>query len=85
MMASGDGFHRNGDHIFSGQSLLWRHNSFTGFFDSSMPVARHQGRGNIVYCDGHVESPTLHFLFDDISNIALARWNRDHRPHPEKL
>ncbi len=46
---------------------------------------RHQGKANVVFCDGHVESPTLQFLFEDTSDAALARWNRDHLPHREKL
>jgi hypothetical protein len=28
----------------------------------------------VVFCDGHVESPTLKFLFEDTSDAALARW-----------
>ena len=47
--------------------------------------SRHQGKANVVFCDGHVESPTLEFLFEDTSDAALARWNRDHQPHREKL
>jgi len=47
--------------------------------------ARHQGKANVVFCDGHVESPTLKFLFEDTSDAALVRWNRDHLPHREKL
>jgi prepilin-type processing-associated H-X9-DG protein len=47
--------------------------------------ARHQGKLNVVFCDGHVESPTLQFLFADTSDAALSRWNRDHLPHREKL
>ncbi len=85
MMAIGDGFHGNGDQIFSGQSMLWRHDSFTGFFDTSTAISRHQGKANVVFCDGHVESPTLKFLFEDTSDAALARWNRDHLPHRAKL
>ena len=46
---------------------------------------RHQGKANVVFCDGHVESPTLQFLFEDTSDAALSRWNRDHQPHREKL
>jgi prepilin-type processing-associated H-X9-DG protein len=46
---------------------------------------RHQSKANVVFCDGHVESPTLAFLFDDTSDEALSRWNRDHLPHREKL
>jgi hypothetical protein len=30
----------------------------------------------MVFCDGHVESPTLQFLFADTSDAALSRWNR---------
>jgi prepilin-type N-terminal cleavage/methylation domain-containing protein/prepilin-type processing-associated H-X9-DG protein len=47
--------------------------------------ARHQGRANVVFGDGHVESPTLKFLFEETSDEALSRWNRDHQPHREKL
>jgi prepilin-type N-terminal cleavage/methylation domain-containing protein/prepilin-type processing-associated H-X9-DG protein len=47
--------------------------------------ARHQGKANMVFCDGHVESPTLPFLFADTSDAALSRWNRDHQPHRERL
>ncbi len=47
--------------------------------------SRHQGKLNVVFCDGHVESPTLKFLFEDTSDAALSRWNRDHLPHRERL
>ncbi|HAO77970.1 MAG TPA: hypothetical protein DCQ92_03140 [Verrucomicrobia subdivision 3 bacterium] len=40
---------------------------------------------NVVFCDGHVESPTLKFLFADTSDDALSRWNRDHQPHRDRL
>ena len=85
MMAIGDGFHGLGSQIFSGQDLLWRHDSFTGFSDATPAAARHQGRANVVFCDGHVESPTLKALFEDASEAALSRWNRDHQPHPHRL
>lgn len=85
MMAIGDGFHGNGNQIFSGQCFLWRHNSFTGFFHTAAAYARHQGCANIVFCDGHVESPTLKSLFVDTNDAALVRWNRDHQPHRENF
>ena len=47
--------------------------------------ALHQGRANVVFTDGHVESPTLKVLFEDDSDAALSRWNRDHQPHRERL
>lgn len=46
---------------------------------------RHQGKANVAFCDGHVESPSLKFLFEDTSDDALSRWNRDHQSHREKL
>jgi prepilin-type processing-associated H-X9-DG protein/prepilin-type N-terminal cleavage/methylation domain-containing protein len=85
MMAIGDGFNGNEDQIYSGQSLFWRHNSFSGFFNTATAFARHQGKANVVFCDGHVESPTLQFLFQDTNSDALSRWNRDHQPHQNKL
>lgn len=46
---------------------------------------RHQTTVNVLFCDGHVESPPLKFLFEETSDAALARWNRDHKPHRDKL
>ena len=48
-------------------------------------LTRHQGKANVVFCDGHVESPTLKFLFQDTSDAALVWWNRDHLPHRDRL
>jgi prepilin-type processing-associated H-X9-DG protein len=83
MMAIGDGFHGNGTEIFSGQDLLWRHNSYAGFRDATPAKARHLAKANVEFCDGHVESPTLTFLFEDTTDAAFVRWNRDHLPHRE--
>jgi prepilin-type N-terminal cleavage/methylation domain-containing protein/prepilin-type processing-associated H-X9-DG protein len=47
--------------------------------------SRHQAKANVLFCDGHVESPHLKLLFDDSSDAALRRWNRDHLPHPDRL
>lgn len=46
---------------------------------------RHQTKVNVVFCDSHVESPTLQTLFEDTNDPALARWNYDNQPHREKL
>jgi prepilin-type processing-associated H-X9-DG protein len=43
------------------------------------------GKANVVFCDGHVESPTLEFLFADTSDAPLGHWNRDHQAHRERL
>jgi prepilin-type N-terminal cleavage/methylation domain-containing protein/prepilin-type processing-associated H-X9-DG protein len=48
-------------------------------------LTRHQGKANVVFCDAHVESPKLTFLFRDTSDTALVRWNRDHQPHRDRL
>ena len=84
MMAVGDGFSGHDSKIFSGQGFLWRNDAVTGFLDATAN-ARHQGKANVVFCDGHVESPTLQFLFADNSDAALSHWNRDHQPHRERL
>ena len=49
------------------------------------PFSRHQGKANVVFCDGHVESPTLAQLLKDDGDAALERWNRDHQPHRDLL
>ena len=86
MMAIGDGFYGSNGRIGDGSIWLWR-THYADFLPGSTKRAnaRHQGRANVVFCDGHVESPTLKFLFEDTSDEALRRWNRDHQPHREKL
>jgi hypothetical protein len=44
----------------------------------------------VVFCDGHVESSKMKFLFEATSAAALARWKSwrmatNHLPHREKL
>jgi prepilin-type processing-associated H-X9-DG protein/prepilin-type N-terminal cleavage/methylation domain-containing protein len=76
LMAIGDSF--------DASILFMRRNLATleGFGNT---LTRHQGRANVVFCDGHVESPTLQFLFEDTSDATLSRWNRDQQPHRERL
>jgi prepilin-type processing-associated H-X9-DG protein/prepilin-type N-terminal cleavage/methylation domain-containing protein len=86
MMAIGDGFYGGNGIVGDGSWGLRRTYGVTDFFGSTARAyARHQGKANVVFCDGHVESPTLPFLFADTSDAALSRWNRDHLPHREKL
>jgi prepilin-type processing-associated H-X9-DG protein len=86
MMAIGDGFAGGNAGIQDSWYLLWRTDGVRDEMGSAKrSYARHQGKANVVFCDGHVESPTLQFLFADTSDAALARWNRDHLPHREKL
>ena len=86
-MAIGDGFKGGNGVIVDGTYLwLWRTYGVQDYLGSTKrSYARHQGKANVVFCDGHVESPTLQFLFADTSDAALSRWNRDHLPHREKL
>ena len=90
MMALGDGFSGGDGTIKDGTFQLWRtynltYLAFQSAGSDKRAYARHQGKANVVFCDGHVESPTLQFLFADTSDAALSRWNRDHLPHREKL
>jgi len=86
MTAIGDGFHGSAGVVEDGGWTLWRSSGAQDKVNSTQrSYARHQGRANVVFCDGHVESPTLKFLFEDTSDAALVRWNRDHTPHREKL
>jgi prepilin-type processing-associated H-X9-DG protein/prepilin-type N-terminal cleavage/methylation domain-containing protein len=89
MIAIGDGFKGGNGVIQDGWWVLWRtyalfeRPEYVG--GTKRAYARHQGAANVMYCDGHVESPKLQFLFDDTTDKALMRWNRDHKPHRELL
>jgi prepilin-type processing-associated H-X9-DG protein/prepilin-type N-terminal cleavage/methylation domain-containing protein len=92
MMAIADGLFGNNGSIGDGSWNFWRSAAATKYLGDARYVgatarafSRHQGKANVVFCDGHVESPTLKFLFKDTSDEALRRWNRDHLPHREKL
>ncbi len=52
---------------------------------ASMAAARHQHKVITAFCDAHVESQAVGFVFSDTNDIALVRWNRDHLPHREAL
>ncbi len=86
MMAIGDGF-TGGDGVIRDFGFdLRRTYGIEDYLGSTKRAySRHQGKANVVFCDGHVESPTLKFLFDDTSDDALSRWNRDYKPHRERL
>jgi prepilin-type processing-associated H-X9-DG protein len=90
MVAIGDGFAGGNSIIRDGVNWLWRNNGVEDYLGSKLgstqrAYARHQGRANVIFCDGHFESPPLNFLFVDTSDDALSRWNRDHLPHRELL
>ena len=86
MMVIGDGLEGGDGIVEDGGWGLWRTYGLKDKLGSTKrSYARHQGKANVVFCDGHVEAPTLQFLFEDTSDAALVRWNRDHLPHREKL
>jgi len=45
----------------------------SGLYDFPKMLLRHQNKANVVFCDGHVESPTLQFLLSGTSDAALSR------------
>ncbi len=55
------------------------------FIRTKKASARHQGKAIVLFCDGHVESPSLKVLFSDTNDVALSRWNRDNQPHRGSL
>jgi prepilin-type N-terminal cleavage/methylation domain-containing protein/prepilin-type processing-associated H-X9-DG protein len=89
MIEIGDGFRGEGDLLLDDALVLWR--TPVEFTNSAVSAitrqarARHNSHANVVFCDGHVETPTLKYLFQNTNDDDLVRWNRDHLPHREKL
>lgn len=77
MMAIGDSF--------SGSLFFTREPDLQLLEKDGFASSRHQGRLNVAYCDGHVESPSLGLVFTNTSDGILIRWNRDHQPHRDSL
>jgi prepilin-type processing-associated H-X9-DG protein len=86
MMAIGDDFYGNNGVVNDVGQLSRKLGAKEVYPGSSKhSYARHEGKANVVFCDGHVESPSFKTLFDDDSDAALRRWNRDHLPHRDLL
>lgn len=86
MLALGDGFTGANQNLKDGVFMLWRTGGVAIDPNSSRrSFTRHHGQANVAFCDGQVASLALTSLFADTSDEALARWNRDHLPHREKL
>lgn len=91
MIALGDAIFGEGDELMDGGVFGRRPlDSVTKTLPTYRNVARriqrrHSGAANIAFADGHVESVSLHTLFADDSDAALSLWNRDHKPHRERL
>ena len=50
-------------------------------YDLVSGLPRHQGKLNVLFCDGHVEGLKPTSLFTETSDVALSLWNRDHTSH----
>jgi prepilin-type processing-associated H-X9-DG protein len=47
------------------------------------PANRHNYRTDLLFCDGHVESPRRNDVRDPRNTYWRARWNNDNDPHME--
>ena len=45
------------------------------------PANRHNYRTDVLFCDGHVESPLRNDVRDPLNGYWRARWNNDNDPH----
>ena len=48
-----------------------------------VPSNRHNFNTDILFAEGHVESPRRSDVIDPNNNYWRARWNNDNQPHPE--
>ena len=48
---------------------------------SQWPSNRHNFRTDILFCDGHVETPKRNDLMQINNDDSVARWNNDNQPH----
>lgn len=79
MLAVGDGFNGWRGIIKDGLSVIGRGPDAQEYVGSTArSQRRHRGRANVLFCDGHVDSPKLPFLFQ--VNLAERQ-----RPGPPRL
>jgi prepilin-type N-terminal cleavage/methylation domain-containing protein/prepilin-type processing-associated H-X9-DG protein len=50
---------------------------------SQWPSNRHNYRTDLLFADGHAESPRRREVIDSGNPAWRARWNNDNQPHPE--
>ena len=82
----------NGPTTYSGYARLdlnsWLRSTAPGFGGSAGILrashARHNGKLEIMLCDGHVEGARTDKLFEK-SEASLRRWNNDNKPHADQL
>ncbi len=86
MLSIGDSFNGWKGTIKDGGWVLGRGPDVQEYLGSTRRSRqRHKGKGNMLFGDGHADSPSLVFLFQDQSDQALRIWNRDNQPHQERL
>ncbi len=61
-------------------TCAWKDND--GTLSPLAPSRRHNGGANMLFCDGHVEYGKYRKWVEQKDHV-MARWNRDHQPHPE--
>jgi prepilin-type processing-associated H-X9-DG protein len=69
-------FNANIDPAVSGMQNSAEHNQ--------CPCNRHDYRTDILFVDGHAESPKRNDVIDPNNIMWRARWNNDNDPHTEK-
>jgi prepilin-type N-terminal cleavage/methylation domain-containing protein/prepilin-type processing-associated H-X9-DG protein len=85
MLAMGDGV-MGWNNTYQDSANLSRQPSAQDHIGSTSRVTRrHDGRLNVLFCDGHAIQESLQFLFSDTSDAALSSWNRDNQPHAERI
>jgi prepilin-type N-terminal cleavage/methylation domain-containing protein/prepilin-type processing-associated H-X9-DG protein len=47
------------------------------------PSNRHNGRTDLMFCDGHAENARRNDVIDPNNALWRPRWNNDNDPHPE--
>lgn len=86
MISLGDGFWGGGGAVGDGAARLQRlAGAVPGSVSEKRSEKRHAGRAVVGFVDGHAEALSLSSLFEDDSDSALSRWNRDHKPHRGSL
>ena len=92
MIAIADAFFRTGAEksMIEGDPLLTRNDrafsySLSPRDDSQFAKARHRGKLNVTFCDGHVEAFKVHALYFEETAEAYKRWNRDNQSHREEV
>ncbi len=98
MMAVGDAFVGGDGSVHAPQNRIWLRQTddllaisfgLNSMVSGTMAeyyetgLKRHAGKLNVVFCDGHVESPPIKAMFGHENEQALRRWNNDNLPHKE--